>query len=552
MAGDETEKHDARSGDAGPRGDARVIAALFGFALLVRIGAAAQIAVIFNDGPIFLEIAQQMAAGDWATAFAHQYHPLYPLVVAGVETFVPALEPAARIVSLVAGSLAVVALYLFLRRAFDRRVALTGGALLALHPYAAEFSADVQSEGLYIALFLAAVACLWRALALRSARAAVAAGAFAGLAYLVRPEGLGVVLAGFGVVGLRVAARKWSLLDGARFSAALGLGALLLVGPYVVHLHGLTGEWVLTQKKSLRQLTTPAEEAAPLPPGAPDRQRFRPPPGRAASAGAARRPGAREASLLPAMLPGLRPGATRGPAARDGFLPPALDALVDVVVVASGSLHLLFVLLVGFGVYLARGRPGERGVFLAILVAVYAVAVYGLTLNVGYLSRRHVLVPLLPLFGYAGLAVPVIGRALMRVVGLSADARGVRCAAVGLALVALITLPKTWSPQREERLATRRAAEWLAGREELVGPVAARKHRDAYYARRAFIDFARGGPHVEPARLQLAGARFLIIDDWQLERLPILRAERPTKFRELHRVEAGGRTGYVYEFVDAP
>lgn len=552
------------------RGDGRAVAALFGLALLVRGVAALRIEAIFNDGPVFLEIAEQMARGDFATALRHQYHPLYPLLVAAGRCLQLDLEFAARAVSIVSGSVAVVALYFFLRRAFDRETAWIGGVLLALHPYAAEFSADVQSEGLYMALFLAAVAALWRSLEERALPVAFSAGALAGLAYLVRPEGLGLVAVGVVVAAHRVAARRWSLGEGARVALAIGFGALLLAGPYVVHLHALTGEWQLTQKKSLRDLTTPAEQAAPLPPGIPNRERFGPRPG--ARATGTRGTGMQEtrretggrrvaewvsewdaaphaASVAPVAR--LDRAFARAVPARMALEPRELEAGANLLLVASGSLHVLFVLLLGIGLFLSRGRPGDRGTFLAVLVAVYAVALYALTLNVGYLSRRHVLVPLLPLFGYAALAVPGIGRALLRLFRRPPDAHGLRAAVLSLAFVAAITLPKTWSPQREESLATRRAAEWLAGRPDLVGPVAAGKSRDAYYARQAYIDLARGGPNVEPALLRRAGARFLIVDDEQLARLPGLRDAQP-RFRELYRVEAAGRIAWVYELPDAP
>jgi 4-amino-4-deoxy-L-arabinose transferase-like glycosyltransferase len=526
------------SAGAGARAG-RVIAALFLFALVVRVGAALRTAAIFNDGPTFIEIAAQMWQGDWAAAFAHQYHPLYPLLTAGAYALLGDLEHAALAVSLVAGALAVVALYLFLRRAFDETTARIGGVLLALHPYSVAFSSDVQSEGLYLALFLSAIAALWCAIELRSTPYAGLAGGFAGLAYLVRPEGLGVVGVGGLVALMLVGTRRWSLAPGVRWCAALVLGALLFAGPYVVHLHDLSGEWMLTQKKSFRDLTAPGDEEIDLRPGVPNRQRFMPP--------GARRPGARDAALLPAALYHAVPALLSPPPARVQLESPELDALFTLVVVAGGALHVTFALLLCFGLYLARGRPGERGVFLAVLVAVYAVVLYGLALNVGYVSRRHVLVPLLPLFGYAALAVPAIGHALLRFLGRGIDMPERRVIGLSLVVIAALTLPKTWSAHREERLATRLAAEWLADEGDLVGPVAARKYRDAYYARQAFIDFSRGGPEVEPVLLRRAGARFLIVDDHELERLPSLRA---AGVRELHRVEAAGRVGYVYEFVD--
>ena len=158
-----------------------VPAALFGLAVGVRAGAALQTAAIFNDGPLFLRVAGLFHRSEWSEALSHHYHPLYPFLVSLVARLTGELESAGVVVSVVAGALGVLALHTFLRRAFDARVAWVGGVLFALHPYAAIFSADVQSEGLYFSVFLATVAALWRGVTERSVPWAAVSGALAGV-----------------------------------------------------------------------------------------------------------------------------------------------------------------------------------------------------------------------------------------------------------------------------------------------------------------------------------------------------------------------------------
>jgi hypothetical protein len=88
----------------------------------------------------------------------------------------------------------------------------------------------------------------------------------------------------------------------------------------------------------------------------------------------------------------------------------------------------------------------------------------------------------------------------------------------------------------------------LAGRSDLSGPVAAAKHRTAYYAREAFIDLSRGGSGSDVDRLRQAGARFLVIDDAQIASHPGVAASRPGLL-ELYRAEASGRTAFVYDLA---
>jgi hypothetical protein len=82
-----------------------------------------QSALIFNDGPTFLGLSQQMSAGHWSEALAHPFHPLYPLLTWLAHFATPDWERAAAAVSILSGGVAVAFLFVFLRSAFDRRAA---------------------------------------------------------------------------------------------------------------------------------------------------------------------------------------------------------------------------------------------------------------------------------------------------------------------------------------------------------------------------------------------------------------------------------------------
>jgi hypothetical protein len=516
----------ARDAVTAPTRDWRTPALLFGLALLVRTGAALQTAVIFNDGPSFLEAAASFRHGELGAALAHHYHPLYPALTGLVAIPLGDLSRAGVAVSVVAGSVAVPALYAFLAWAFDRRTAWLGAALFALQPSAAVLSADVASEGLYLALFLAAVAVLWRAVTEGSAGRAAGAGALAGAAYLVRPEGLGLVVVGLAFGGLRVLRDGASARIFGRLSAALLVGTAVVAGPYLLHLHALTGEWTLTQKKSLSNLIRSAPPPDAPAPGIPDRPRWQPP----------------SSLSLPAPVRSAAPLT-----ARLELEPRSVAALVDLVAVSVSALHPLYAVLVFVGIAGVRGRLGERGVFVILIAGSYAAVLYGLALNVGYLDRRHALAPLLPLLGYAALGLhrlAFLARRLAR--PRAAPAEPPLALWLAVALVAAVTLPKTLAPHREERLANRRAAEWLLARDDLPGSVAAEKYRTAWYAGRAFVQLSRGGSEGDAVRLAREGAHFLIVDDHQIRARPAL-VDAASRLVELYRVQAAGRTAFVYD-----
>lgn len=519
---------DTRSAAPGPsRGAAAALLGLL--AAGVRTVVWLRTAAMFDDGPIFLGLAGAIADGDWAAALRHPYHPLYPAAVAAVSALGLDPEPAAAAVSIAAGGAAVAAFTLWLGEAFDRRTAWAGGGLLALHPFAVWFSADVQSDGLYMALFLWSAFFLFRAPRTRRLRDAAAAGAFSGLAYLARPEGLGLALLGAGAAGL------WGLAavrrgKGPSLGLVAGGGAALLLAAgvpaalYVVGLRVETGVWQLTQKKSVASLAgledtpSPVVESPLAPPAALPRAGDRPPP---------RRPGERIAAA-------------------------AWDLYRSTVPV------LRFELLpfLAVGLYAARGRPGWRGLFVGGIALGYGVVLTALVWSAGYVSRRHALPPLLPLLGYAAFGLvrsaELVARRLVR--WRPALARREPWLA-GLLVAGFLVLawgPRDWIPRRLDRLAERRAAEWVrasdqsAARSLPAGPVAAGRLRVAYYAGRPFVPLPSGPPDGMLHHLRARGVGLVIVDESKLDDHRGLREARDAELVLVHRVRAGGHVASVY------
>ena len=217
----------AEGAHAGTLATASGLVALFGVAAILRIHAWHQTAVIFNDGPIFLALADAIREGRFAEVLAHPFHPLYPAAIALARMLTgAAAEPAAVGVSILGGLMAVAAIGAAVARAFDRELGWIAAWTVALHPWAVDFSSDVMSDGLYAGLFLTGFAGIvaWRERP--TVRAAMLAGGAAGLAYLARPEGLGLVVVA-GLVGLHAA---WDRPAERRRWLATGLVGVLMTG----------------------------------------------------------------------------------------------------------------------------------------------------------------------------------------------------------------------------------------------------------------------------------------------------------------------------------
>lgn len=512
--------------------------AIVGAAAAVRLVCWFRTAAIFNDGPTFIELAQQLQEGLFAEVIAHPYHPLFPAAVAAVQFMVGDWEWAAVAVSIASGCGSVVLLHRFVCDAFDRRTADIAALILAVHPWAVRHSSDVQSDGLYLVAFLAAVSVLWRAWREQRAALAFAAGALSGLAYWVRPEGIGVAMIGMALASGSVIRRNWSPVPTVLWTAALTSGALLVVAPLVAAVGIETGQWVLTQKKST-QAFLGLEERIDI--ERPTQPPLDPPPG-----------GVR-LGLLTEQTPraGSRPNpdAAAQKTSNSGH-GAAILALLDRT---FSTYRLDLLIFLGFGLAAVRGRPGPRAWFVLAFVVSYAILLETLHRNAGYLSRRHVLPPLALTLGYAASGVIPAAQWLVATAGRALGRRpaslrnaGYRVVGLGIGIVLLCALPADLARRRENQVALRSAAHWLKERTESVAPVAARRRRVAYYAGAPFVALPQ--PESEPlvAYLRRRGVHHLVISEGHARAYPELEDPEKSGLQMIHRVRAAERSAVVF------
>ncbi len=140
-----------------------------------------------------------------------------------------------RFSSVAAGALAVFPVYLLGRDAFNRKIAIVSGLALAFSPYFLAFSRlgynNIQS------LFITALALYWLYLGFQrsSILYTFLAGCAAGLGfYTYFAARMAIVIAVLFLVLLWIG-RKLKFRQAALFLAILLLGAILVIGPYIVH-----------------------------------------------------------------------------------------------------------------------------------------------------------------------------------------------------------------------------------------------------------------------------------------------------------------------------
>ncbi len=206
-----------------------------------RTMVAAMMPCIARDSVTFCQYARDLGDEGWAylrRPTTHQ-HPLFPLTVLASQRLTRALGAAdgpmtwqrsGQVAAGIAG-LAIVLLAGLLTRRLARRLelpidpnaaAVAALALAALLPLNVWLSAEVMSDQLHAAFYLLGA---WAMLRIEHIRSAVLCGVAGALAYLTRPEGLVVILAGLAaLVALRITWRR-RLLGMLTLLAAFGVCA---------------------------------------------------------------------------------------------------------------------------------------------------------------------------------------------------------------------------------------------------------------------------------------------------------------------------------------
>lgn len=535
------------------------LALLVAFAITLRCVRRLGTALMFNDGPTFLSLTQLLVEGRYGEAIAHPYHPLYPVATLGAYFLTGDLERAAAAVSILAGGASVALLFSFLRSAFTPREAWLGAALVAVQPRLVEWSADVQSDGLFLALFLAAVSLLWHAR--RSGRLGTAflAGAATGLAYLTRPEGLVVGVAGGAWLLLDLLRRRIGAGSALRFAAVFALAAALLAVPYVVGMRFQRGTWQLSGKKpvtGLLQLRDPASgppgEGLPAPAASGTGAE-----GTAADTGSGMSRAAAPPQGGTDAAP--HPDGTKAAPPPDGGAAPAaatgaisrLFATVRILVssIMRGLRPWLAPLLL-LGILVRWRRGGAETTFVALLAVIGLLVASAQFLYAGYLDMRHVVPPLVPAFGFLGAGIDAVATALRRIVALAGASTPAWLPAALAVLVLGGGLGHAARGDGPRYHAERAAADWLRSRDGAPGALAAPKARLAWYAGRKGVTLSQAPREGAAAWLREQGARFIIVSDDSAGKFPGLRSgELALALR--YCASRSGRWAAVYEIDGA-
>ncbi len=240
---------------------------LLALAFVIRGSVLWNTAVPARDGLAYIHYAFRLEQEPISEVLRESFHhPGYPFSILAVSWPVRAFtnltgshmtQLSAQLASSLAGWLLVIPMFYLGKRIFNVSVGFWGALLFQCLPSSGHALSDAISEPLFLLFTCSGLLFALDGVQKSSMRCLAVCGAFSGLAYLVRPEGLGVLAS----CGFVLVVRQFFVstrMDWRRFfaaNAALVVPCLLLIAPYVWTIEGITN------KPSLHQMTNTTQTA---------------------------------------------------------------------------------------------------------------------------------------------------------------------------------------------------------------------------------------------------------------------------------------------------
>ena len=490
----------------------RYIWLLLIISLSVRIYLSFFTYVIKNDSVAFMQNAKYFASGDFASGLGHDYHPLYSLIMAVLYKVVPDMELSGTIISVLFGTLTVIVFYLIGKSAFDRKISFVSAIILAFHPYAVRFSADIISESTYFFFFISALGLGYFAITNRKLLLFALTGICSALAYLARPEGIGIII----IVAFWCVLKdfvKIKVLWKEKLVSILILVVSFLVFsmPYLVFIKQDTGSWSLTKKKNVTNLAGLGKVLATL---------------RNDRLVKEESDKEKDVSDLAAPVKVLdtlkndrlvKEGSDKKKnywrdiigqiTARKSIFKIHMNGILHVIKKYVSTFHpfLFILLIIGVINWTRIDKKRFFGIYVTSIILFYLIILYRLNLtHLGqgdniyqYPSRRHLMPLVIPAVFCVGLGVCAVGAWVHKkfhncnfIVGFKELLKSTWIVQlIVLMVVVSVLLPKTLKPQRFDKYGIKVVGQWIRTNSHKPSPVIlSDSSRNAYYA---------GGEHIQ-------------------------------------------------------
>jgi hypothetical protein len=455
----------------------------------------------------FIPMAKVFASGSFKDAIGvSEQQPLYSFLIAFVSRWITDFELAGKLVSSFFGILLIFPVYYLGKRIFDEKIAFLSTFFLVIHPYIRRFSADVLKESTYLFFLTTAIWFSWKTIQSEKRYPYLFIPFFSALAYLVRPDGVEVLLVVFFYIlfikKFSIPGNRWTII------LLLFLSSVLLFLPYLIHLKATTGAWTLSRSKTIAELL-----------------------GLGMMGG--------EVSLINKIL----------------------FTLKKMNLEIFSRYHPLYILFFVIGLWKRRVFHFQKGeIFLSLFFILHYLALFLLVLNITEwdgretvrvvnFSGRHVLPLLLFSIYWVGEGFIAVYHWILtkmeshRLLPHLESKRKSTLVYVTLSILVLaIVLPKTLKPQRYERLPEKWAGIWIKNQSGKGMTIFTTIHRVPYYAdgNLEYVDFKKDPIDKIKKSMLEKGAIYFVIREREIIEYPEIDEPIKRDFIELNRYEGKG------------
>lgn len=467
----------------------RIAVALVLTALAARIYMVFAADIITPDGMLYIKVARLIGDGNWKGVYEEGFYSSYPFVIVVFQKVFSDWETAGRMVSAVAGSVAVLPFFLLLRRMFDVKIAVVAAVFFIISPRLVEYSSDVLREPLFWCFSITSLWAAWKGIDEEKWLFIVLASLFVGLSSFTRTDGLALIV----IVLLWMA---WGLLYQRRkvrlWFAFLMIFLIAFPAIFITPLYFLknrAGDWELGHGVSkIISLMRSANVALP-----------------ADAAGADLQSG-EEASLLTRVM-------------RNRYVFSAWETSYKYF----RSFHVVLIMFLLFGAIRRRIIPySGKEVPLLIWCSVFFLVSFVYACKVSYVSTRHGLLMGIPSLLWVSAGFWEFNSRITRIVERTRWSRKLtRHLAVCLLILACVSiLPKTLSSAGDGKIEMKMAGIQLKrmGYSDKKFAVEPRINRLTFYKGGEFVNIPVDIDHSGLDRfLRTVDASYLVVDDRTIE-----------------------------------
>jgi len=228
----------------------RILVLLMAVSVAIKAWMLATKCAALRDQIGFIRIAEDFLTGRYDEFFGNPQHPLFSILLAISYKIVGKWELAGELLSSSFSILILILLFTMIKREFDLKMAVVTCVLFIFSSELNSSAVSGITEMIYVFFVLAGLNFIWEGIAKKNTVAILIGGASAGLAYLTRPEGMGVLIVALPAVFAAGGKTPARALAGKIGRAATLLAAFFIIAfPYLLVIRINTGHWALTLKK---------------------------------------------------------------------------------------------------------------------------------------------------------------------------------------------------------------------------------------------------------------------------------------------------------------